>query len=80
MDFKTLREKLDNLITGIEQSISMKSVSESSEKLQEARDLLISLEKIAKGEIQTRVIPNRKRRIEYLEKQQRGILSKREAG
>lgn len=80
MDFKTLRENLGNLITEIKRLISTKSVLQSSEKLKEAKNLLISLGNIAQGEIQTRVISRLKMEIGGLEEQQKIILSKRESG
>jgi len=56
MDFRELREKIENLIEEIRIWIDKKSILESSKRLEEAQDLLVRLREVAENDIQERSV------------------------
>lgn len=80
MDFKELREKIENLIKETEEWISKKSILESSKRVEETQNLLIKLREIAENDVQERSVSRLTDELEYLSEKIDEILSKREAG
>ncbi len=80
MNFKDLREKIENLILEIEKWIEEKSIFESSKKLEEAQKLLMNLREVTDNDIQERSVLRLTNELEYLSENIDEILSKREAG
>lgn len=80
MDFKTLREKIENIVIETEKCIEEKSIYESSKRIEEATNFLIILRKIAENDVQKKSILRLTKKLEYLSQDIDDILSKREAG
>jgi hypothetical protein len=80
MDFKDLREKIENLIVEIEKLIEEKSIFEASKKLEESQKFLINLKKIVENDVQGRSALRLTGELEYLSEKIDETLSKREAG
>jgi hypothetical protein len=80
MDFRELREKIENLIEEIRIWIDKKSILESSKRLEEAQDLLVRLREVAENDIQERSVLRLTDKLELLAEEIDEILSKREAG
>ncbi len=79
-EFIALREDIDKLIEETRDWIHKKSITKSCNRIEKCTELLNSLNSLASGDVQNRVVSNRRNEIEYLAKQLDGILSKKEAG
>lgn len=79
-DFRKLRERIEDLCHQIEKHIEEKSIYDSSEKLEDARRLLITLTNIAENDVQNKSVSRLSNSIEYLATKIDNILSKRETG
>lgn len=80
MEFKDLREKIDNLIEEIKKWIQEKSTFESSKRIEEAQNFLTELRKMAENEVQQKSIVRLTNELECLAQEIVEIKSKREAG
>lgn len=80
MDFKDLREKIENLISDIDKWIAEKSVYESSSRLREAESLFNGLSKIAENDVQRRSIARLEEELGRISEKIKDIRSKREEG
>lgn len=79
-EFKEIRENIDSLIVETKSWIAKKSISESMQRLEKARELLFKLKGMAKGEFQEQIVSRRKSDLKLLGENIDEILSKREAG
>jgi len=80
MDFRILREEIENHIKEIKRQIEEKSILKASKKFEEAQNLLINLRKTAENDTQNRSVSRLTYELESLAKKIDDILSKREAG
>jgi hypothetical protein len=79
-EFIELRENIEYIIEEIKEWVHKKSILESYKRIEECYSLLTKLNALAIGDVQSRIVLNRKYQLEYLAKQIDAILSKREAG
>jgi hypothetical protein len=79
-EFIELRENIEHLIEETKGWINKKSTLESYKRIEECNALLTRLNTMADGDIQSRIVLNRRYQLEHLAKQIDEILSKREAG
>jgi len=58
-EFRKIREEIDSIIDASKVLILKETVSDSMPGIENANKLVLRLEKMAKGEIQTRIVANR---------------------
>jgi hypothetical protein len=80
MDFRELREKIENIIEETKALIDKKSIFESSKSIEEAQNLILKLKEKAENDVQDRAVLRLASQLEYLAEEIDDILSKREAG
>lgn len=80
MDFRDLRENIENIIEETKIWIEKKSIFESLKRIEEAQNLLVKLREQAENDIQERAVLRLTNKLEYLAEEIDEILSKREAG
>lgn len=78
--FIALRENIDKLIEETRDWIHKESITKSYNRIKKSTELLNRLNSLASGDIQDRVVSNRRIRIDQLAIEIDGILSKKEAG
>lgn len=78
--FISLREDIDKLIEETIDLLHKESITKSDKRIKKCTELLDRLNSLASGDIQNRVVSNRRIRIDHLAIQIDGILSKIEAG
>ena len=78
--FIALRENIDKLTEETIDLLRKESITKSYTRIKKCTELLNSLNSLASGDIQNRVVSNRRIRINNLAIQIDGILSKKEAG
>ena len=78
--FIALREAIDKLIEETIDLLHKEAITKSDNRIKKCMELLNKLNSLASGDIQDRVVSNRRIRIDHLAIQIDGILSKKEAG
>lgn len=78
--FIALREDIDKLIEETIDLLHKESITKSYNRIKKCTEQLAKLNSLASGDIQNRVVSNRRIRIDHLAIQIDGILSKKEAG